>query len=39
MLGSERTGIDERQRRGADDENTGRNFEGDGKEDQLAGSG
>jgi hypothetical protein len=37
MLGIDNPGIDERRSDGADDETTGRNFEGDGEEDQLDG--
>jgi hypothetical protein len=37
ILEFDNTGVDQRRSNGADDETTGRNFEGDGKEDQLDG--
>src|ERR1700683_4909360 len=37
MLGFDKPGIGRRRGTGADDETTGRDFEGNGKEDQLAG--
>ncbi|HWD98702.1 MAG TPA: hypothetical protein VG345_06685 [Bryobacteraceae bacterium] len=36
-LGIDKPGVDQRRRNGADDEITGRDFESDGEEDQLAG--
>jgi hypothetical protein len=38
-LECENTSNDQRHGNGADDETTGRNFEGDGEEDQLDGGG